>query len=123
MMKLEISPMVVTHVTLTENNDEQPKDEHPNSFTMDGSVLFDPEKNTVARLIAEAQLISYGKYEVNLVAEFAIRFNAEVTEEQATKAVKDSSTEATVFPYISSYLSTLIALSGYQRPSIPIVVF
>ncbi|MEI9692545.1 hypothetical protein V5074_05275 [Atlantibacter hermannii] len=122
-MKLEISPMIVTEVNLSENNDEQPKDEHPNSFTMDGSVLFDPESNKVAKLVARAQLVSYGKYEVNVVAEFAIRFETEVSEAEATQEIENARTEATVFPYITSYLSAFIALSGYQRPNIPIVVF
>lgn len=122
-MKLEISPMIVTHVNLSENNDPIPSDEHPNSFSLDGAVIFNSDKNTVAKLIANAQLISYGKYEVNLVAEFEIKFESAVTEEQATKIVEESRTEATVFPYVSSYMSAFIALSGYQRPGIPLVVF
>lgn len=122
-MKLEILPMLVTEVSLAENNEQVSSDEHPNSFSLDGSVLFDEKQNTIAKLIATAELISYGKYEVRVVAEFVLHFNAEMTEEEATRAVVDAKTEETIFPYVASYINAFIALSGYQRPNIPIVTF
>lgn len=121
-MNFEISPMVVTQVNLSENNDSQPVDEHPNAFSLGASVLFNPEQNTAATLVVNAHLISYGKFEVTLTSEFVIHFEKEMTEEEAANAVEEARTEATIFPYVSSYMSTLISLSGYQRPSIPIVV-
>jgi hypothetical protein len=115
--------MLVTEVSLAENNEQVSSDEHANSFSLDGSVLFDENQNSIAKLIATAELISYGKYEVRVVAEFVLHFNAEVTEEEATRAVADAKTEETIFPYVASYINAFIALSGYQRPNIPIVTF
>ncbi len=123
MMKIDILPMLVTQVSLNENNDQVTPEEHPNSFSLNASVLFDETQNTVAKLVANAELISIGKYEVNVVAEFVLHFNETMTEDSATRAVVDSKTEETIFPYVTSYINAFIALSGYQRPNIPIVTF
>lgn len=123
MMKIDILPMLVTQVSLVENNGQVPSDEHPNTFSLNASVLFDEDKNTVAKLVANAELVSIGKYEVNVVAEFVLHFDAPMTEESVTGAVSDSKTEETVFPYVASYINAFVALSGYQRPNIPIVTF
>lgn len=123
MMKIDILPMLVTQVSLNENNDQVSPDEHPNSFSMNASVLFDEAQNTAAKLIANAELVSIGKYEVNVVAEFVLHFDEAMTEDSAARAVADSKTEETIFPYVASYINAFIALSGYQRPNIPIVTF
>ena len=123
MMKLDISPMLVTEISLTQNSEKKPENSHPNTFSLTGEVHFSSEKSNLAKLISEAVLVSYGKYKVQLVAEFVIHFQNAATEEEAGQIIEDAHTEASVFPYISSYLSTFLALSGYQRPNIPVVFF
>ncbi|QUG75960.1 hypothetical protein GKQ23_13570 [Erwinia sp. E602] len=121
-MKLNIAPMVVTSATLSLNADK-PSDGHTNTFGMNGSVSFIEDNKTLAKLTTEAELISYGKYEVHITAEFILNFGREVTEEEAEKITEQALGEANIFPYISAYISTFVALSGFQRPSIPVVIF
>lgn len=119
-MELNIAPMIVTSVHLTPNT-EEPDGEHTNEFSLNGSVSLNEGSSSTAKLTSEAKLVSYGNYEVSLIAEFIIRFGKDVTEDEAEKIIEEAKTEAIVFPYISSYISALVALSGYQRPSIPVV--
>ncbi|MFT1010932.1 hypothetical protein [Enterobacter hormaechei] len=122
-MKIDILPMLVTQVSLSENNDQVSLEEHSNTFSLNASVMFDEAQNTVAKLVANAELISIGKYEVNVVAEFVLHFDEAMTDDSATRAIIESKTEETIFPYVASYINAFIALSGYQRPNIPIVTF
>ncbi|HCB3718367.1 TPA: hypothetical protein MYV55_000376 [Klebsiella aerogenes] len=121
-MKLNIAPMIVTSVHLMPNTEET-DEEHANSFTLNGVVSLNQGSASSAKLTSDATLISYGNYEVNLTAEFIIKFEREVTEDEAEEIIEQAHTEAIIFPYISSYISALVSLSGYQRPSIPIVPF
>ncbi|HIB8114460.1 TPA: hypothetical protein ACWXGY_005386 [Klebsiella pneumoniae] len=119
-MKLNIAPMIVTSVHLLPNLDEA-DGEHTNAFSLNGSVSFNEGSSSTAKLTADTKLVSYGNYEVSLIAEFIIRFERDVSEDEAEKIIDEARTESIVFPYISSYVSALVALSGYQRPLIPVV--
>ena len=119
-MKLNIAPMIVTSVHLLPNT-EEPDGEHANEFSLNGAVSLNEGNSSVAKLTSEAKLVSYGNYEVSLTAEFIINFERDVTEDEAEKIIEEARTEAIVFPYISSYISALVSLSGYQRPFIPVV--
>lgn len=119
-MKLNIAPMIVTSVHLTPNT-EEPDGEHTNEFSLNGTVSLNEGSSSTAKLTSEVKLVSYGNYEVSLIAEFIIRFEKDVTGDEAEKIIEEAKTEAIIFPYISSYISALVSLSGYQRPSIPVV--
>jgi hypothetical protein len=121
-MKFEISPMLVTEMRLSPNSDES-KDGHNNQFKFRGALDFTDIKSSSVRLLTEVELTSFGKYEIHFNAEFAVKFEAEVTEEEAEKILDDANLEANIFPYVSSYASAFITLSGYRSPRIPVLFF
>lgn len=122
MMKLEISPMRVTEIKLSPNS-SKPDGEHENTFKLSGSISLNPQKSNFATLIADVELTSYGRYEIQLTAEFIIKFEREVAEDEAERLIEKANTEVKVLPYISAYITAFVTLSGYQSPGIPVVLF
>ncbi|AIR87098.1 hypothetical protein LH22_17135 [Pantoea rwandensis] len=114
--------MVVTEASLSPNS-EAPAGEHTNTFSLYGSVNVNSDHKDTAVLIAEAQMISFGKFELQIKSEFTIKFESEVSEKQAEELLEKANAEANIFPYISSYITGWLALSGYSRPNIPVIFF
>jgi len=122
-MNYVLSPMIVTQVNLLKNNDKQPESDHTNAFSLDGSVHFDSKKNTTAKFVMQAELVAYGKYQIEIEAEFTLHFDTKVTKDDVQKVIDGINTEASVYPHVSAYMSAVLTLSGYPRPNIPIVLF
>lgn len=89
---------------------------------IDSAMDYNQADMMTVRLNVTTLMTADNKFKLEIEHIFYFKFNGPVTGEEAQQALVDAKTEAIVFPYIRSYITNLLAMSGYPAANIPFIL-
>ena len=89
---------------------------------IDSTMDYNNADMKTVRLNVTTLMTAENNFKLEIEHIFYFKFKAQVTGEEAQQKIVDAKTESLVFPYIRTYITNLLAMSGYPPTNIPFVL-
>ncbi|MBN1085595.1 protein-export chaperone SecB [Erwinia aphidicola] len=120
-MEFDLIDMEVKSLHL--QKESQDSDKKPvYQLKIDSAMDYNQADMMTVRLNVTTLMTADNEFRLDIEHIFYFKFKRQVTGEEAQHAVVTAKTESIVFPYIRSYITNLLAMSGYPAANIPFIL-
>lgn len=120
-MEFDLIDMEVKNLQLLKDIGEEAK-KPKYQLKLESTMDYNQADQKSVRLNVHTTMTADNSFKLELDQIFYFKFKTEISGEDAQRIITESKTEALIFPYVRTYITNLLTMSGFPSVHIPFIL-